>query len=108
MTLICVNSNSTLYSVVTILNVYNCQSETAMVVDSVSVLWKIFDEMLQRDPKVFQHAFRRGTVYNYNKTRGIPCTTKPPVPWMFGETIMSAIKAVSTNTITMMCRSSFL
>ncbi|KAL5009424.1 hypothetical protein ScPMuIL_013493, partial [Solemya velum] len=75
-------------------------SETAMVVDSVSVLWKIFDEMLQRDPKVFQHAFRRGTVYNYNKTRGIPCTTKPPVPWMFGETIMSAIKAVDFEGLT--------
>lgn len=66
-----------------------------MIVDSVTLIWKIFKEMLQVKPKYFRHAFRRGMIYNYNRTKGIPCTTKPPVPWMCGPDIVSAIKQVS-------------
>ncbi|KAL5012642.1 hypothetical protein ScPMuIL_011193 [Solemya velum] len=75
-------------------------SETAMIVDSVGLVWRIFKMMLQADPKVFQHAFRRGRIYNYNKTKGIPCTTKPPVPWMFGASIVSAMKKVKFDGLT--------
>ncbi|KAH3717663.1 hypothetical protein DPMN_060565 [Dreissena polymorpha] len=50
--------------------------------------------MVKSNSKIFQSTFRRGMVYNYNRTKGIPCTTQPPVPWMHGEAIMEQIKMV--------------
>jgi len=41
-----------------------------------------------------QHTFRRGEVYNYNRTRGVPCNGDPPVAWMHGQALMEGMKQV--------------
>lgn len=51
----------------------------------------------------FQHTFRRGEVYNYNKTRGVPCTAEKPVPWMHGESLMTGMKDVSILMLYFVC-----
>jgi len=70
------------------------QSDVALAVDAVSVVTRALKGMVKSNSKVFQSTFRRGTVYNYNRTKGIPCSTDPPVPWMHGEAIIKHIKQV--------------
>ncbi|GAB1597397.1 glutamate receptor, partial [Argonauta hians] len=68
--------------------------EVALSIDATNVIVHALEEMLKKDIKVFQHTFRRGIVYNHNKTKGVPCYVKDALPWMHGEAIMSALKQV--------------
>ncbi|XP_076456709.1 glutamate receptor-like [Babylonia areolata] len=64
----------------------------ALTVDALRLIESGVAGMLEDDPDVFRWIFRRRVVYNYNRTRGIPCTTRPPVPWMHGTNILNKIK----------------
>ncbi|KAL8593373.1 hypothetical protein ACOMHN_065979 [Nucella lapillus] len=50
------------------------------------------DSMVRRQHNVFLSTFRRGVVYNRNLTQGIPCYTRPVIPWMHGPVMMMAFK----------------
>ncbi|BFZ24114.1 hypothetical protein BsWGS_27153 [Bradybaena similaris] len=64
----------------------------ALTVDGLRVIESAISAMLKNDSDVFRWIFRRGELYNLNKTRGIPCTTKPPAPWMFGPRLLETMK----------------
>ncbi|XP_052792191.1 glutamate receptor 2-like [Mya arenaria] len=66
--------------------------EAALAVDAIEVVTRALKGMVKSNSKVFQSTFRRGAVYNYNRTKGIPCTTSPPIPWMHGDAIIEHIK----------------
>lgn len=68
--------------------------EVALSIDATNVIVRALEDMIKKDKKVFQHTFRRGIVYNHNKTKGVPCYPKDALPWMHGEAIMSALKQV--------------
>ena len=70
------------------------QYEAALAVDAIEVVTRALKGMITANPKIFQSTIRRKEVYNYNKTRGVPCTTQPPLHWMHGDDIMEQIKMV--------------
>jgi hypothetical protein len=70
------------------------QYEAALAVDAIFVVERALKAMVTENPKIFKSTFRRKEVYNNNRTKGIPCTTNPPIPWMHGEAIMAHIKTV--------------
>ncbi|KAK3606415.1 hypothetical protein CHS0354_042068 [Potamilus streckersoni] len=74
--------------------------EAALAVDVIDVITRSLRNMVAENPKIFQSTFRRKEVYNYNRTQGIPCNTKPPVPWMHGNTIMDEIKELDFEGLT--------
>ncbi|XP_052245576.1 glutamate receptor 2-like [Dreissena polymorpha] len=74
--------------------------EAALAVDAIHVISQALRGMVKSNSKIFQSTFRRGMVYNYNRTKGIPCTTQPPVPWMHGEAIMEQIKMLDFEGLT--------
>ncbi|ESO90626.1 hypothetical protein LOTGIDRAFT_163822 [Lottia gigantea] len=67
-------------------------SSAALIVDAVLSLDDAIESMLDNDTDVFRYTFRRKHVYNYNRTRGVPCTTDPPTPWMHGNTIYKLLR----------------
>ncbi|KAH9514029.1 hypothetical protein Btru_032031 [Bulinus truncatus] len=73
-------------------NSYGLPVHAALAVDGLKVIEEAISGMLENDSDVFRWIFRRGDLYNQNKTKGIPCTTRPPIPWMFGQNILKLIK----------------
>uniref|UniRef100_A0A2C9JM66 Glutamate receptor n=1 Tax=Biomphalaria glabrata TaxID=6526 RepID=A0A2C9JM66_BIOGL len=73
-------------------NSYGLPVHAALAVDGLKVIEEAISGMLENDSDVFRWIFRRGDLYNLNKTKGIPCTTRPPLPWMFGQNILTLIK----------------
>ena len=73
------------------------QVDSALAVDAVETVRRALEAMLSKDSLVFQHTFRRGSIYNRNRTLGIPCTTRPVIPWMHGHALYSALKQVGTG-----------
>ncbi|XP_023932260.1 glutamate receptor 2 [Lingula anatina] len=67
------------------------QLQSALLVDSVSVLANAFNYMMERNPSIFRGIFRDGVVYN-NDAPGILCRSPSPFPWHLGNEIISAIK----------------
>ena len=49
--------------------------------------------LIEESSVIFKHTFRRGDVYNFNRTKGVPCVD-PPVPWMHGARLMRGMKTV--------------
>ncbi|KAL4229867.1 Glutamate receptor 2 [Mactra antiquata] len=74
--------------------------EAALAVDAVSVITGALKGMVSSNPKIFQATFRRKEVYNYNETKGIPCHTTPPKPWMHGDDIMKHVKLLDFEGLT--------
>lgn len=72
--------------------------ESALLVDTASLLRETIHTMLKNDSTVFRSTFRRAKVYNYDLTQGIPCTGNKP--WMHGLKIMENLKKVSINGLT--------
>ncbi|XP_041358488.1 glutamate receptor-like isoform X2 [Gigantopelta aegis] len=68
----------------------------ALTVDSFNLIEQAIISMLENDSHIFRYNFRRGYVYTYNDTKGIPCTTRPPIPWMHGEGILNTMKKQQT------------
>lgn len=66
--------------------------ESALLVDTASLLRETIHTMLKNDSTVFRSTFRRAKVYNYDLTQGIPCTGNKP--WMHGLKIMENLKKV--------------
>ncbi|XP_012945039.1 glutamate receptor 1 [Aplysia californica] len=66
--------------------------QAALTVDGLSVIEAAVAGMLENNSDIFRWIFRRGELYNLNRTKGIPCTTTPPTPWMFGPSLMDMIK----------------
>ncbi|XP_059150176.1 glutamate receptor 3-like [Physella acuta] len=79
---------------------YISQVPAALAVDGFQVVESAIAGMLETDSDVFRWSFRRGELYNLNKTRGVPCTTRPPLPWMFGPRLVSMIKKRSPSGFT--------
>ncbi|GFO45439.1 glutamate receptor [Plakobranchus ocellatus] len=75
------------------------QTDSALSVDMVQAISSALDDMVARKSDVFDKTFRRGTIYN-NSTKGIPCNTKPVLPWMHGEAIYNALKKVNFEGLT--------
>ncbi|GFN90015.1 glutamate receptor [Plakobranchus ocellatus] len=69
--------------------------QAALTVDSLSVIESAVSSLLKNDSLIFRWTFRRGELYNLNKTKGIPCSTRPPAPWMFGKTLLDTMKEAS-------------
>ena len=70
--------------------------------DAFTVITKSLSLLIAKSTTAFKHTFRRGDVYNYNRTKGVPCTTDPPIPWMHGTSLMLGMKSVRCN-ITLTC-----
>ncbi|KAK3606319.1 hypothetical protein CHS0354_041953 [Potamilus streckersoni] len=68
--------------------------EAALAVDSITVIQRTISKMVERSSSIFQHTFRRGDIYNYNKTKGVPCSANPPVPWMHGQSLMEGMTEI--------------
>lgn len=73
------------------------QVGAALTLDALNLIEKGIMGVMEEDPDVFRWIFRRGDVYNYNRTRGVPCTTRPPIPWMLGAKLLSKMKLVSPS-----------
>ncbi|KAL3878269.1 hypothetical protein ACJMK2_030634 [Sinanodonta woodiana] len=74
--------------------------EAALAVDSITVIQKTISKMVERSSSIFQHTFRRGDIYNYNKTKGVPCTANPPIPWMHGQSLMAGMTELKFDGVT--------
>lgn len=72
------------------------QIEAALAVDAIKVIQLTLAQLISNSTNIFKQTFRRGEVYNYNITKGVPCETEPPVPWMHGVALMQGMKNVST------------
>ncbi|XP_022320708.2 glutamate receptor 2-like [Crassostrea virginica] len=72
--------------------------ESALLVDTVTLLRETIHTMLKNDSAVFRSTFRRAKVYNYDSTQGIPCTGNRP--WMHGLKIMENLKEVTIRGLT--------
>ena len=70
------------------------QLAAALSVDALEAIRRTLDNMVKRQHNVFLSTFRRGVVYNRNLTLGIPCNTRPAIPWMHGPVMMLAFKEV--------------
>ncbi|KAK3719756.1 hypothetical protein RRG08_040059 [Elysia crispata] len=68
--------------------------KAALTVDSLKLIESAVSYLLKNDSEVFRHTFRRGELYNLNKTKGVPCSTRPPTPWMFGRTLFDLMREV--------------
>ncbi|RUS87243.1 hypothetical protein EGW08_004995, partial [Elysia chlorotica] len=68
--------------------------KAALTVDSLKLIESAVSYLLNNDSEVFRHTFRRGELYNFNKTKGVPCSTRPPRPWMFGRTLFDLMREV--------------
>lgn len=75
------------------------QIEAALAVDAINVIQLTLSTLIANDTSIFKHTFRRGDVYNYNRSKGVPCDTEPPVPWMHGVALMEGMKRVITHFI---------
>ncbi|ESP00208.1 hypothetical protein LOTGIDRAFT_238650 [Lottia gigantea] len=73
--------------------------DAALSIDGVDTISKALKLMIQRQERVFQYTFRRSEVFNYNRTKGIPCIS-PPIPWMHGKDIYESIKRVKFEGLT--------
>ncbi|PVD34216.1 hypothetical protein C0Q70_05482, partial [Pomacea canaliculata] len=76
-------------------DVYPLPVGAALTLDALNLIEKGIMGVMEEDPDVFRWIFRRGDVYNYNRTRGVPCTTRPPIPWMLGAKLLSKMKLKS-------------
>ncbi|XP_046373503.1 glutamate receptor-like [Haliotis rufescens] len=76
------------------------QVDAALSVDVVEALYQALRDMIRRNTDVFNFTFRRRTVYNYNKTRGIPCDERPVIPWMHGSDIYDSLQRVKFSGLT--------
>ncbi|XP_053398486.1 glutamate receptor 2-like [Mercenaria mercenaria] len=78
--------------------------EAALAYDAVQVIHKTLAQLISNSTKIFKHTFRRGHVYNYNRTKGVPCESDDPlmplVPWMHGEAIMDGMKKLHFDGVT--------
>ncbi|XP_062608143.1 glutamate receptor 2-like isoform X1 [Saccostrea cucullata] len=72
--------------------------ESALMVDTVSLLRETIQSMINNNSEIFRSTFRRAKVYNYDFTQGIPCTGNRP--WMHGLNIMKNLKKVSIKGLT--------
>ncbi|XP_070196713.1 glutamate receptor 3-like [Littorina saxatilis] len=72
----------------------------ALSVDALEAFRRALDNMVKRQHNVFLSTFRRGVVYNRNLTQGIPCYTRPAIPWMHGPVMMLAFKEITFDGLT--------
>lgn len=66
-----------------------------MAIDAATILHDTITQMVESNADAFKTTFRRGDLYNYNTTKGVPCSMGKP--WMHGAEIISRIKAVKSE-----------
>ncbi|NP_001191541.1 glutamate receptor subunit protein GluR5 precursor [Aplysia californica] len=76
------------------------QTDAALSVDMLHTIRAALTAMIKEQRDVFHYVFRRGKMYNMNKTIGIQCNSNPPLPWMHGEQIYRALKQVDFDGLT--------
>ncbi|KAK3786767.1 hypothetical protein RRG08_000972 [Elysia crispata] len=76
------------------------QTDAALAVDMLKTMSIALEDMVAREPDVFQYTFRRGKIYNMNITEGIQCNAKPVLPWMHGQQIYDTLKKVNFDGLT--------
>ncbi|WAR00270.1 GRIA2-like protein [Mya arenaria] len=74
--------------------------DAALAVDAITVIQKTLSQLIENSSNVFKHTFRRGMVYNYNQSRGVPCDADPPIPWMHGAALMDGIRNLHFSGVT--------
>lgn len=72
---------------------FNTQLDVALAYDALKVIQMTIVQILANDSAAFKYTFRRREVYNYNKTKGVPCI-RPVVPWMHGDALITGMKKV--------------
>ncbi|XP_056013013.1 glutamate receptor 2-like [Ostrea edulis] len=72
--------------------------ESALMVDTLNLLRETIQTMIKNNSEVFRSTFRRAKVYNYDLTKGIPCTGSKP--WMHGLNIMNNLREISIHGLT--------
>ncbi|XP_071125935.1 glutamate receptor 2-like [Mytilus edulis] len=70
----------------------------ALSFDAATILQDTIKGMLESDPNVFKTTFRRADIYNFNTTKGIPCSGGRP--WMHGQEIMRRMKSMDFDGLT--------
>ncbi|XP_052281246.1 glutamate receptor-like [Dreissena polymorpha] len=74
--------------------------DAALAVDAIEVIQRTLRQLIENSSSIFKHTFRRGEVYNHNRTRGVPCDADPPVPWMHGEALTQGMKKLHFDGVT--------
>ncbi|KAL5012647.1 hypothetical protein ScPMuIL_011198 [Solemya velum] len=72
--------------------------DAALAVDALRAIRVSVEKILANDSNAFKYTFRRREVYNYNKTRGVPCV-RPVVPWMHGDALINGMKKIKFRGI---------
>ncbi|CAL1544183.1 unnamed protein product, partial [Lymnaea stagnalis] len=68
--------------------------EAALSMDVIQAVDEAISFMIQQDKNIFQHTFRRGSIYNMNRTVGVRCDPTPLMPWMHGADLYGALSRV--------------
>jgi len=69
------------------------QTEAALAVDALSVLYRGVERLHAVSPSVFKHTLRNGKFYN-NGSEGIDCDAEPVAVWRHGYELMKAMREV--------------
>lgn len=72
---------------------FSTQVGAALAIDAANILHETMTNMVNDDADVFRTTFRRSEIYNYNTTKGIPCSAGRP--WMHGNELIKRMKGVS-------------
>ena len=69
------------------------QTEAALAVDGLRVLYRGVERLYAANPSAFKHTLRNGKFYN-NGTEGIDCDAEPVAIWRHGHELMRAMSEV--------------
>jgi len=70
------------------------QTEAALAVDALSVLYRGLARLYATNPTAFKHTLRDGKFYN-NGSEGIDCDAEPVAVWRHGYELMKATREVT-------------
>jgi len=73
------------------------QTEAALAVDALSVLYRGVARLHANNPSAFKHTLRNGKFYN-NGSEGIDCDAEPVSVWRHGYELMKAMREVSSSS----------
>ena len=80
------------------------QTEAALAVDALNVLYRGVARLHATNPSAFKHTLRNGKFYN-NGSEGIDCDAEPVSVWKHGNELMRAMSEASALQFTRFHRS---
>jgi len=72
---------------------YRVQTEAALAVDALNVLYRGVARLHAANPSAFKHTLRDNKFYN-NGSEGIDCDAEPVDVWRHGNELMKAMRQV--------------